>query len=167
MGKTLIAGHILKHKNPPLIIVIAPLKISVKNLQDRLDCFLSGYKKLLIDSDTEGTTDETIITKFLKDDGIKVLYSTYTSFINIIGNIFNSDNNEYILDNTFILVDEVHNVGDEECGLISQFNQGLVMSATYPDNLSLDINETFYVPFSLGILRGYYCKNTIFSSCYA
>jgi predicted helicase len=57
MGKTLIAGHILQHNKPDLIVAIAPLRISVKNLQDRLTCFLPEYSSILVDSDADGTTD--------------------------------------------------------------------------------------------------------------
>lgn len=172
MGKTLIAGHILRQRQPDTIIAIAPLKISVKNLQDRLECSLSGYKTLLVDSDADGTTDEIVITKFLEKSGKKIIYSTYKSFVDILAGIFIQENGEGDEDsnsdsqdsedeekvkeaNAFILVDEVHNAGDEECELINQFQEGLVMSATYPENLSLDINETVYIPFSLGISEGY------------
>lgn len=169
MGKTLIAGHILRHRQPNTIVAIAPLKISVKNLQDRLECFLTGYKTLLVDSDADGTTDETAVTKFLEQNGKKIIYSTYKSFVDILDGLFNQEKNEDDSsqdsededdekgedDGAFILVDEVHNVGGEECELINKFQEGLVMSATYPENLSLDINETVYIPFSLGISEGY------------
>jgi superfamily II DNA or RNA helicase len=170
MGKTLIAGHILRHKQPDIIIAIAPLKISVKNLQDRLECFLPAHKSLLVDSDTEGTTDATVISKFLEVSGKKIIYSTYKSFVDVLSGVLGLDAfNEDVSDdsdsdsnsdedrdkNMFILADEIHNTSDEECELINQFQQGLVMSATYPENLSLDINETVYIPFSLGINEGY------------
>lgn len=155
MGKTLIAGHILKHKKPSIIIAIAPLKISVKNLQDRLECFIPDYKKLIVDSDIEGTTDESIIINFLKDNTNIIIYTTYKSFINILYNIFIIEDNQDIINSTFILADEIHNASDVECNIINKFHNGLVMSATYPDNLNIDINEKIYVPFSLGINEGY------------
>jgi superfamily II DNA or RNA helicase len=168
MGKTLIAGHILRHKQPDMIIVIAPLKISVKNLQDRLECFLPAYKSLLVDSDTEGTTDAAVISKFLEGNGKKIIYSTYKSFVDVLSGVLKldeideEDGDEDDEDdkseddkNMFILADEIHNAGDDECNIINQFQEGLVMSATYPENLSLDINETVYIPFSLGINEGY------------
>jgi superfamily II DNA or RNA helicase len=164
MGKTLITGHILQHNKPGLIVAIAPLRISVKNLQDRLTCFLSDYSSILVDSDSDGTTNPDEIVRFLEGTNKKIIYSTYDSFIDILSPIFintekddedEEGNEETLFDNAFILADEVHNAIEKHCDFINQFHQGLVMSATFPENLSLDINKTVYIPFSYGINEGY------------
>ncbi len=153
MGKTVIAGHHLKNnKNKyKLIIALAPLRISVQNLKQRLKCFVPDYKELLVDSDTGGTTDVEEVKSFLKTDGNHIIYSTFDSAINILSKISNIEND------TFILVDEVHNASQELCEFINIFQKGLCMSATIPEEITdiLNINKTVYIPFSTGINDGW------------
>ena len=157
MGKTLIAGHHIKNLNPKTIIIIAPLKVSVDNLQERLECFFPEYTTLLVDSDADGTTNLDEVKSFIEKEGFKIIYSTYKSAIDILNEVIE----EY--DDYFILVDEVHNANEELCNFILNFNEGLVMSATLPEEIEdiLEINHTVYIPFSQGIKEGYITDYTL------
>ena len=152
MGKTIIAGHIIRSKQPRILVVMAPLKISVQNLRDshRLASFLPAYKSILVDSDAEGTTDRNEIIAFLKTDGPHVIYTTYESAITVVATIPG-------IEEAYLLVDEVHNVTPADCEFIKRFSQGLVMSATLPEELEeeLSLNTIVRVPFAQGIRDGY------------
>ena len=157
MGKTLIAGHHIRKLNPKTIIIIAPLKVSVDNLQERLECFFPEYMALLVDSDSDGTTNIDEVKSFIEKDGYKIIYSTYKSSIDILEEIIED------CEDCFILVDEVHNANEELCNFILNFNEGLVMSATFPEEIEdmLEINHTVYIPFSQGIKEGYITDYTL------
>ena len=152
MGKTLIAGHVIRSKQPHLLVVMAPLKISVQNLRDahRLPSFLPAYKSLLVDSDAEGTTDRNEILAFLHTEGPHVIYTTYDSALHVVATIPG-------IEEAYLLVDEVHNVSPPHCEFIKRFTQGLVMSATLPEELEeeLSLNTIVRVPFAQGIRDGY------------
>ena len=156
MGKTLIAGHHIKNKLPHIILAIAPLKISVENLRQRLSCFLPNYMSLVVDSDIGSTTDVVEINQFMNLDAPKVIYSTYKSAMDIL---------IYLLpiDSTFILVDECHNLTGEHIEIIKQFSSGLLLSATVPDELyeELPINKIVRIPFSEGISGNYLVDYTV------
>jgi superfamily II DNA or RNA helicase len=158
MGKTLIAGHVIRSKQPHLIVVMAPLKISVQNLRDahRLPSFLPTYKSLLVDSDVEGTTDRNEILAFLHTEGPHVIYTTYESAVTVVATIPG-------IEEAYLLVDEVHNVSPPHCEFIKRFTQGLVMSATLPEELEeeLSLNTIVRVPFSEGIRKKYLTDYTI------
>jgi len=90
LGKTLIAGHVLRASPQyKLIICIAPLRISVENLHARLMPFLPRSMPLLVDSDTGGTTDPTIIRSFLNNGGEAnlVIFTTFKSMENVLADI--------------------------------------------------------------------------------
>jgi hypothetical protein len=133
-------------------VVMAPLKISVQNLRDshRLASFLPAYKSILVDSDAEGTTDRNEIIAFLETDGPHVIYTTYESAITVVATIPG-------IEEAYLLVDEVHNVTLEDCEFIKRFSNGLVMSATLPEELEeeLSLNTIVRVPFAQGIRDGY------------
>jgi superfamily II DNA or RNA helicase len=152
MGKTIIAGHIIRSKQPRILVVMAPLKISVQNLRDshRLASFLPAYKSILVDSDAEGTTDRNEIIAFLETDGPHVIYTTYESAVTIVATIPG-------IEEAYLLADEVHNVTPADCDFIKRFSQGLVMSATLPEELEeeLLLNTIVRVPFAQGIRNGY------------
>jgi superfamily II DNA or RNA helicase len=152
MGKTIIAGHVVRSKQPRILVVMAPLKISVQNLRDshRLASFLPAYKSILVDSDVEGTTDRNEIIAFLETDGPHVIYTTYESALAVVATIPG-------IEEAYLLVDEVHNVTPEDCEFIKRFSQGLVMSATLPEELEeeLFLNTIVRVPFAQGIRDGY------------
>lgn len=149
-GKTIVAGHHTKRINPKLIVAIAPLLVSVENLQERLTCFLPGYSFLLVDSDTGGTTNVEVIKKFLASDGNLIIYSTFKSAIDILSDLLTE------FEDTYILGDEIHNANAELCEFIQQFPRGLVMSATLPEEIvnTIDINHTVYIPFAQAIKDG-------------
>jgi hypothetical protein len=152
MGKTIIAGHIIRSKQPRILVVMAPLKISVQNLRDshRLASFLPAYKSILVDSDAEGTTDRNEIIAFLKTDGPHVIYTTYESAVTVVATIPG-------IEEAYLLADEVHNVTPADCDFIKRFSKGLVMSATLPEELEeeLALNTIVRVPFAQGIRDGY------------
>jgi len=154
LGKTLIAGHILKESNYEKIICIAPLRISIEQLMERITPFLPKYKHILVDS--EGTTDENIIKKFIIENKNFVIYSTYKSFINILNNI--------LIGNEYLIVDEVHNA----LNMIEIFNKYfniLFMSATIPEEFYESMKEikTIYKYNMMdGIKNGYICEYEIY-----
>jgi len=152
MGKTIIAGHVIRSRQPRILVVMAPLKISVQNLRDthRLASFLPAYKSILVDSDAEGTTDRNEILAFLETTGPHVIYTTYESALHVVATIPG-------IEEAYLLVDEVHNVTPEDCEFIKRFSQGLVMSATLPEELEeeLSLNTIVRVPFAQGIRDGY------------
>jgi len=158
MGKTIIAGHVVRSKKPRILLVMAPLKISVQNLRDahRLPSFLPAYKSLLVDSDAEGTTDRNAVIAFLKTVGPHVIYTTYDSALHVVATIPG-------IEEAYLLVDEVHNVSPPHCEFIKRFSQGLVMSATLPEELEeeLSLNTIVRVPFSEGIRKKYLTDYTI------
>lgn len=146
-GKTIVACHHTKRISAKLVVAIAPLLISVENLQERLCCFLPNYTSLIVDSDNEGTTNVESIKQFLLLDDNKIIYSTFKSAIHIL-----SENiTDY--DNTYILADEIHNATPKLCDFIQKFPKGLIMSATIPEEICcmLDINHAAYIPFSQAI----------------
>jgi superfamily II DNA or RNA helicase len=157
MGKTVIAGHNARRSNAKLVIAIAPLMVSVDNLQERLACFFPSYSSLLVDSDTGGTTDIGTIQEFLKSEGHHVIYSTFKSAIDILSSILTDYNNSYIL------ADEIHNANEELCDFIQQFPRGLVLSATLPEEVMdmLEINHIVHIPFSQAIRDGYIVDYTL------
>lgn len=154
LGKTLIASHVLKESSYKKIICIAPLRISVEQLMDRISVFLPKYKHILVDS--EGTTDEYIIRDFIKNNSNFVIYSTYKSFINILNNVLIGDE--------YLIVDEVHNA----LNMIEIFNKYgniLFMSATIPEEFYesiKDIKSIYRYNMSDGIKNGYICDYEIY-----
>jgi sulfur relay (sulfurtransferase) DsrC/TusE family protein len=146
-GKTMVAGHHTKRINANLVVAIAPLLVSVENLQDRLACFLPEYSALLVNSDTGGTTNIEEIKTFLASEGKHILYSTFKSAEDILSELLTD------YEDTYILCDEVHNVNEQLCVFIQQFPKGLVMSATLPEEIIywLDINHTVYISFAQAI----------------
>ena len=133
LGKTLIAGHFLKYSNKNFIIMIAPLKVSVENLYDRLSCFFPDYDSLIVDSDTNGTTDEKEINEFITQKQKKIIYSTYKSSIEILSEM------KLDLSDAIVLADEIHRANTELCEFIKQFPIGLVMSATLPEEIENEL----------------------------
>ena len=146
-GKTMVGGHDMKRANAKRVVAIAPLLVSVEHLQDRLACFLPGYTSLLVDSDVGGVTNVEQIETFLASDGNHVIYSTFTSAMDVLMDLLTD------YDDTYILVDEIHNANAPLCEFIQRFPRGLVMSATMPEELyeGLEINHTVHVTFAEAI----------------
>jgi superfamily II DNA or RNA helicase/DNA gyrase inhibitor GyrI len=157
-GKTTISGYVLKNKKPHLIIAIAPLKSSVENLEDRLPCFLPEYKRLLVDSDYGGTTDEKEIMDFLAIDKPRIIFSTFKSTQDLLSRLITEIDDKY-----YILVDEVHNINEELCNFTNKFKQGLVMSAVIPYEVTemLNIETTVKMGMKEAIDKGYIVDYTL------
>jgi superfamily II DNA or RNA helicase len=151
MGKTIILGHHLHSIKPERVILLAPLKISVHNLKNRLTSFVPYHKSLLVDSDKDGTTNYEEVVEFLKTNIKSVIYSTFDSALNILSKIYE----EYpeLLKDSFIGVDEVHNINEEVCDFINKFKNGIILSATIPEEIieNLHIKEKIYISLSDGI----------------
>ena len=156
-GKTIVAGHHTKRINAKLVVAIAPLLVSVENLQDRLACFIPAYSSLLVDSDTGGTTNIEEIKKFLASEGNRIIYSTFKSAIDILSELLTN------YEDAYILCDEVHNVNEQLCKFVEKFPKGLVMSATLPEEITnlIDINHTVYISFAQAIKEGIVADYTL------
>jgi superfamily II DNA or RNA helicase len=156
-GKTLIAGHYLFELKPKIIVMIAPLKISVDNLRSRMESFFDGYEHLVIDSDSGNTTDPDVVKGKLEEDKPIVLYTTFASAVNVLSEIF--DENEELFEESFCLVDECHNIvnNTELCEFISRFYDGLLMSATIPEELYevIDCEPVYEYGMAEAIKEGY------------
>ena len=156
MGKTIIAGYHIRELNPELVVAIAPLKASVENIQEKLATFLPNHKAILVDSDSDGTTDIEEIRKFLNDSSDKkIIYTTYKSAIDVIDKVMSDNSPSDIIKRAFILGDEIHNATDDICQFIEKFPRGLVLSATLPEDLNLNINEIYKMTFADAISGGY------------
>jgi len=142
-GKTVIAGHHLKTLEHETIVCIAPLRVSVEQLQIRLSCFLDNREYLLVDSDSKGTTDISIVKKFLESKNKKIIFSTFDSAINILDKILET--------RSYIVCDEVHNTVNnaEICNFINSFENGLLLTATPPEELLEQIETTEVYKYSL------------------
>ena len=156
-GKTLIAGHYLSELKPKIIVMIAPLKISVDNLYQRMESFFNGYEHLVIDSDSGNTTDADLVKEKLDEDKPIVLYTTFASAVNVLSEIFDED--EELFEDSFCLVDECHNIlnNSELCEFISRFYDGLLMSATIPEELYevIDCEPVYEYGMAEAIKEGY------------
>lgn len=157
-GKTLVAGRVLEIRKPRRIVCIAPLLVSVKNLHDRLQAFLSGYRVLLVDSDAGGTTDPDFVEMAWKGDAPLVVFSTFHSAANVLINVSG-------IADAFLVVDEAHNMlGLESLGVFYlMFEHSLLMSATVPAELRtwLEIEPTFHYTFAEAIRDEHVCDYEI------
>lgn len=167
-GKTFIAGKYLGKLKPKIIIMVAPLIISVDNLRSRMECFFDGYEHLVIDSGSDSnsddnvkyTTDPDVVKSTLDENKPTILYTTIKSAVNVLAEIF--DDEEFI-DETFILVDECHNIVSdtsskiELCEFINRFYDGLLMSATIPEELYevIDCEPVYEYGMAEAIKDGY------------
>ena len=134
LGKTLLAGHHIRERGPKLIVAIAPLRESVRNLKERLGCFFKDYKMLLVDSDESSNMDNDVVTKFLESDDCKIIYTTFVSAVGVLAEVLVEVEDKYILG------DEIHNaLGNLDlCEFINSFSGGLIMSATIPEETTIN-----------------------------
>ena len=159
-GKTLITGHVLKACTYDCIICIAPLRISVDQLKDRISPFLPTYDVLLVD--TDGTTDrEEIKQKLGNRTKPLIVFSTFKSAEDILADLI-----EDFHDNMFILVDEVHNMLNNEvlCEFANKFTNALLLSATVPEEIYDKINVQLAYEYNIGkaIKDGYCVDYTVY-----
>ena len=174
LGKTLIAGRVLyeiKNKRKPYIYVcIAPLRVSVTNLKDRLSPFFTAiassssapqFRTLLVDSDSGGTTDPIHIGNVLKTREPIVIFATYESFFGLLTQEFG----EYLADeDAFLVADEMHNLTKAQCSVVNEYQTSLLMSATVPEQLKevLDATEAYRYTMADGIKNGFLCDYEVY-----
>jgi len=173
LGKTLITGHLIQRikntRDPKLYIFIAPLRVSVANLVDRVLPFFNSsasssssrqFKSVLVDSDSGGVTDPTYIGKILKKGEPTVIFSTYESFFGMLSQEFG----QYLTDeDAFLIVDEMHNLNADQCAIVNQYNTSLLMSATVSKEVRelLDAKVDYTYTMADGIRDGYLCDYEI------
>jgi superfamily II DNA or RNA helicase len=140
-GKTLVAAHIIQRMKYKSIVCVAPLLCSTDQLQQRITPFIQGHKVITVS--TYGTTEQTEIDEQIsKKDEPFVIFTTFKSFVEVVSKLTNLD-----FETTFLLVDEVHNVlnNDPLCELANKFKNSLYLSATVPEELNevLEFQEVF------------------------
>ena len=174
LGKTLIAGRVFaeikNERKPQIYVCIAPLRVSVANLKDRLAPFFAAtaesssapqFRTLLVDSDTGGTTDPVHIGNVLKTRNPIVIFATYESFFGLLTQEFA----EYFSDeDAFLLVDEMHNLTKAQCSVVNEYQTSLLMSATVPEQLKevLDATEAYRYTMAYGIAAGFLCDYEVY-----
>jgi DNA gyrase inhibitor GyrI len=131
-----------------------------------------------VDSDTDGTTDQKDIRQFLEQEGKKVIYSTFDSARDILSTMIypHSDDSDqedgdddrkedgiYDPRETYLLVDECHNMTGDLIDYVKQFSRALLLSATIPEELydALPIHRIVRIPFSKGIEGNYLVDYTL------
>ena len=152
-GKTLVASHIIQRMKFKHIVCVAPLLCSTEQLQQRITPFIPDHKVILID--TYGITDVLEIDKQIKEEEEKqfVIFTTFKSFVDVVSQLNNIDFEE-----TFLLIDEVHNTLNNEalCELANKFNNSLYLSATVPEELNdvLEFEEVYSYDIRTAINAG-------------
>jgi superfamily II DNA or RNA helicase len=174
LGKTLIAGRVLaeikNERKPYIYVCIAPLRVSVTNLKDRLSPFFTAiassssapqFRTLLVDSDSGGTTDPVHIGNVLKTREPIVIFATYESFFGLLTEEFG----EYLTDeDAFLVADEMHNLTKAQCRVVNKYQTSLLMSATVPERLKevLHATEAYRYTMAEGIKNGYLCDYEVY-----
>jgi len=152
-GKTLVAAHIIQRMKYKSIVCVAPLLCSTDQLQQRITPFIQGHKVITIS--TYGTTDVSEIDQQISEkDEPFVIFTTFKSFVEVVSKLTNLD-----FETTFLLVDEVHNVlnNDPLCELANKFKNSLYLSATVPEELDdkvLEFQEVFSYNIRTAINEG-------------
>jgi superfamily II DNA or RNA helicase len=151
-GKTLVAAHIVQRMKYKYIVCVAPLLCSTDQLQQRITPFTQGHKVITIS--TYGTTDVSEIDQQISEkDEPFVIFTTFKSFVEVVSKLTNLD-----FETTFLLVDEVHNVlnNDPLCELANKFKNSLYLSATVPEELNevLEFQEVFSYNIRTAINEG-------------
>jgi superfamily II DNA or RNA helicase len=152
-GKTLVAAHIVQRMKYKSIVCVAPLLCSTDQLQQRITPFTQGHKVITIS--TYGTTDVSEIDQQISEkDEPFVIFTTFKSFVEVVSKLTNLD-----FETTFLLVDEVHNVlnNDPLCELANKFKNSLYLSATVPEELDdkvLEFQEVFSYNIRTAINEG-------------
>ena len=174
LGKTLIAGRVLaeikNERKPYIYVCIAPLRVSVTNLKDRLSPFFTAvassssspqFRTLLVDSDSGGTTDPVHIGNVLKTREPIVIFATYESFFGLLTQEFG----EYLTDeDAFLVADEMHNLTKAQCSVVNEYQTSLLMSATVPEQLKeiLEATEAYRYTMADGIKNGFLCDYEVY-----
>lgn len=178
-GKGLIAGHVMRDVNTTykLVIMIAPLRLSVDQLRTRMECFVGiGYASILVD--TDGTSNKDVIRKAitaaLSGAGRLIVYSTFKSAKDVISMMCvrvededDEDDEEvedeseepledYVCfdrssDDVYLVVDECHSLDDLTTRFCKPFCNSLFMSATIPADFYSDMGVSDDNVISVGI----------------
>ena len=154
-GKLVIGCHLAKKYNK--VIVISPLRVNAKQALDRIRPYLIEHDLLLLDSDTEGTTDigqlETVFEKS------KYCISTTEKSAKEI--LVNYEYEKEVL----ILVDEIHNYNEDN--ILWKFLEKtsatvLGMTATRTELLANKTQELIYMPLHQAIADNKVCDYEIY-----
>jgi superfamily II DNA or RNA helicase len=169
VGKTIIFSKHVKDKQYKNIIIISPLKIHAKQNLKRIKNFLPEYNNLLLDSDSEGSTNFDDLIKILDEKSI--ISTTFESAENLLSRLFQkNEENELCLikdlNNSIIIIDEAHNLinKNELIDIIKLFNKVLLVTATPPscmyDMLGCDL--IYQYSFRKAIEDKYICDYQIY-----
>ena len=178
-GKSIIFIHHCMYMQYQYVFIMSPLKAHAQQNLTRIIPFLQNYLPFLIDSDTEGTRDFNDISSNL--DKKCIFSSTFKSAEDILLQLFitddddesnddemesNSYESKYDLSNSILIVDEAHNLLNNEklIKIVRSFNKVLLVTATPPSQLENIINcETIYnFPMSKAIEEKYICDYRIY-----
>jgi len=157
LGKTLIAGHVLKAAQYHRVVCAAPLLISVDQLRERILPFLPAYKEILVDSAYYGTRDTNTIQSALASPEPLIIFTTFQSAHEILA--------PFLTGEEYLVVDEVHNAVNyiNIHNLCNRAKNSLYMSATIPVEL-LNVMEyelVFSYNMRQGIDAGYICDYSV------
>ena len=153
IGKTFVLSKYLQLHNHNKIIILSPLKIQVSQMFDRVYPFIhEHYETLIIDSDTNGTTDIYIINDFIERNDNFIIFITFKSAIELLD----------IQDDWFIVIDEAHNLVENDF-LQDYTNDMLLVSATPPNKLLCELGGELIYEYTLqqAIENDYVCDYNI------
>jgi superfamily II DNA or RNA helicase len=156
-GKTLLAAHLLRWRGGASrrVVVLAPLRALVDQLRRRLAPFCGGRDTLVVDSDPGGETSHQAVREWVGLRDAWVVFSTYQSAVDVLARAVDAPWRE------LVLVDEVHNATGSAglCRLLNSFKEGLLLSATPPEQLYEQLNAREVVRLSLAdaIAQGLVC----------
>ena len=170
-GKTVIFCNHVKEKRYKNVFILSPLKVHVRQNLERMKEFLPDYETLLLDSDSDGSTDIDDLTSMLDKNGI--ISSTFESAENVIQYLFEKDEDEEIgyqpivdLSDSILIIDEAHNMihKDKLVEIIQAFPKVLLVTATPPSSMEEIIGSEliFQYPFRQAIEEKYICDYQIY-----
>jgi superfamily II DNA or RNA helicase len=158
LGKTIIVGNYLKNQSYKHIFFLSPLRQQTKQSKERIEKFIPQYMSLLVDSDNDGTTDETYIFDMIEKQSC-FLSITYESFFNI----FASRIDEF--EDSIIVVDEAHNIisNDDIHHIINDCQKSLLVTATPTTKMDENIDCQVIYEYSMrdAIKNNYICDYNI------
>ena len=154
-GKLVIGCHLAKKYNK--VIIISPLRVNAKQVLDRIRPYLIGHDLLLLDSDTEGTTNIGQLDALFQ----KSKYCISTTEKSAKEILVNYEYEKEVL----ILVDEIHNYNEDN--ILWQFLEKttatvLGMTATRTELLANKTQELIYMPLYQAIADNKVCNYEIY-----
>ena len=164
-GKTIIFSSHVKYKQYKNILILTPLRIQAKQNLDRVKQFLPNYTSLLIDSDKEGIRDFEKIRELMNNNEKNLFSATFKSGIDIFSQIFNNEH-EFDLSNTILIVDEAHNLinNDKLIKVVKSFPKVLLVTATPPSIMEeiMEYEIIFKYNIKQAIENKYICDYKIY-----